>query len=263
MPLRFDLNSDNFSYYFLGEVGKMGEAQKSMLPKEILYKIFIKGHRVSSKATYKLSFLTKLFVLIKCLNKRFTVIIEDNERGVNVEDFFEQRKRSVKKSYITEDSGRLLLNGDFVLADTELFNMFYTLNSACASPAYTYLSKVKNKVSLPQNEYLKNMKFVSKWINNYESVRKRIVMESGLTMAEWLTLTYLYDGEEKSGSYLYKEKFRYSYNSSSTKIKVSFGTLQDKGYIVKIGFSMGAKFKITSLGKDKVCAVMEKYVVNC
>ena len=88
-------------------------------------------------------------------------------------------------------------------------------------------------------------------------------METGLTMAEWLVLTYLYNGEEMLGSIIYKEKFRYSYNSSSTKIKVSFGTLQNKGYIIKHGKNSGSRLQITPLGKDKVNEVMSKYVVNC
>jgi hypothetical protein len=88
-------------------------------------------------------------------------------------------------------------------------------------------------------------------------------METGLTMAEWVTLTYLYDGSEKLGKVLYEEKFKYSYNSSSTKIKVSFGTLQNKSLITKIGTGRGCKLQITPLGKEKVNSVLQKYVVNC
>lgn len=263
MPLKFDLQHENFDYFFLEQAGKMGESQKELLPKELLYKVFVKGHRVNSKSSSKLSFLAKLFVLIRCLNKRFTIMIEDDENGMTEKQFFEYHKQTKKRNYTSELGGKLIMEGDFVLANSELFDVFHKLNGLSTSSAYNYLQKVKTKNYLKPDEYKRNMKFLTSWINNYESKRKRIVMESGLTMAEWLTLTYLYDGEEKNGSILYLEKFKYSYNTSSTKIKVSFGTLQNKGFITKYGNGKGTKLQITPLGRDKMNRIFEKYVVNC
>lgn len=263
MPLKFDIDNENFNYFFLEQVMLMSEHQKELMPKDLLFKVFVKGFRVNTKSTSKLSFLSKLFILMKSLNKRWVLIIEDNDKGLNEEQYFKLKEETKKRNYTSDSATELISQGQFVLGNSELFETFHKLNHLSLSPAYHYLSKVRNKNSLSLNEYRKSMKFLSKWINNYESIRKKIVLESGLTMAEWITLTYLYDGEEKVGSYLYREKFKYCYNSSSAKIKTSFGTLQNRGYIVKYGISSGAKFQITALGKDKLSSVMNKYVVNC
>lgn len=263
MPLKFDVENENFSYFFLEQATKMSESQKELLPKELLYKIFTKGHRVNTKSSNKLSFLSKLFVLIRSLNKRWTLMIEDDEKGMTEAEYFEYKEKTKKRNYTSEVAGTFISEGNFVLANSELFNAFHRLNHLSISPAYNYLQKVKNKNYLKPDEYIRNMNYINRFISHYESQRKKIVLETGLTMAEWLVLTHLYSGTEMLGSFIYKEKFRYSYNSSSTKIKVAFGTLQNKGYIVKHGTKSGARLQITPLGKDKINGIMAKYVVNC
>lgn len=263
MPLKFDLECDNFSYYFLEHTAGMTERQKEQLPKELLFKIFNKANRVNSKSTSKLSFIAKLYILVRALNKRWILLVEDDENGLTPTDFFKYKEQTKKRNYTADSATDLISDGAFVLGNKELIDSFHSINDLSISPAYNYLQKVKTKNYLKPNEYKRNMSFLSKWLNNYESVRKKIVMESGLTMAEWITLTYLYDGEEKVGSHLYKEKFKYCYNSSSAKIKTSFSTLQKRGFIVKYGEGSASKLQITALGKDKLSSVMEKYVVKC
>ena len=242
----------------------MSEAQKERLPKELLYKIYVKGNRINSKSTSKLSFLSKMFTLVRALNKRWILMVEDDLKGMNAEDFFKFKDQTKKRNYTSDDGAKTLVSeGEFVLADSELFNGFHKLNGVSTSSAYNYLQKIKTKNYLKPDEYKRNMKYFSKWINNYESIRKKIMVESGITMAEWITLTYLYDGEEKNGAILYKEKFKHSFNTSATKIKLSFGILQQRGFIVKYGTGNGAKFKITPLGIDKLTGILDKYVVNC
>lgn len=263
MPLKFDLQHENFDYFFLEQAGKMGESQKELLPKELLYKVFIKGHRVNSKSTSKLNFFEKLFVLIRALNKRYTIVIEDDEQGMTEEEYFKYRDLTKRRNYTSELAGKFISEGNFVLANSELFDTFHKLNCLSVSKAYNYAQKTKTKNYLKPDDYKIGMKFLTSLINNYESKKKKMIMESGITMAEWITLTYLYDGEEKNGSLLYLDIFKYSYNTSSRKIRVSFKTLQDKKFIVKYGTGKGTKLQITSLGKDKISRIIEKYVVNC
>lgn len=263
MPLKWDLQNENFEYFFLEQSMLMSERQKDLLPPTLLYKIFTKGNRVNSKSTSKLSFIEKIFILVRSLNKRWVLMIEDDEKGMTAEDFFKYKELTKRRNYTSENAEDFNSEGGFVLADNELFETFHRLNCLSVSPAYNYLIKAKTKTKAKSDEYKKTMKFLAKWINNYESKRKKIVTEGGITMAEWITLTYLFDGEEKNGSILYKEKFKYSYNTSATKIKLSFGTLQSKGFITKYGYGQGTKLQITSLGKDKLMSIMEKNVVNC
>lgn len=263
MPLKFDIDSENFSYYFWEHASQMSERQKELLPKELLYRIFIKGHKVNTKSSSKLTFLSKLFVLIRSLNKRFTIMIEDDEKGMTEKEYFEYKEKTKNRNYTSDSANNLIMEGNFVLANSELFDAFHRLNCLSNSPAYKYIQKVKNKHSISKDEFKKNMKYLVSWLNDYESKRKKIMMESGITMAEWITLTYLYDGEEKNGSILYLQKFKYSYNTSATKIKLSFGSLQQKGFITKYGTGKGTKLQITPLGTDKMNRILEKYVVNC
>jgi hypothetical protein len=263
MPLKFDIDNTNFDYFFLEQATQMSEHQKERLPKELLYKVFVKGFRVNTKSTSKLGFIAKLFVLVRALNKRWILMVEDDEKGMNEEDFFKWKELTKRRNYTSDSATDLISEGQFCLGNSELFDGFHKLNSLSTSPAYTYIQKTKNKLNIPIDEYKRNMKFLISWINNFEAMRKKIVMESGISMAEWLTLTYLYDGKEKVGAILYTEKFRYSYNTSRTKIKLSFGTLQNKGFITKYGYGKGCKLQITALGTDKINSISEKYLVNC
>lgn len=264
MNLRYDIDNENFSYYFLQQAAKMGEQQKQSLPKELLYKVFKKGYRLNAPGTAKLSLLEKLFILIKSLNKRWVIIIEDELNGMTVEDFYKYKELSKKKNFINQENAELLINeGIFVLGGTDLMDTFQKLNDLNTKAAYNYLMKVKTKNYLEPDQYRRNMSYVSRFISHYESQRKPMTMATGISMPEWLTLLFLYDGQEKVCSVLYKDKFKHSYNCSSTKLKQSFGTLQIKGLIIKHGARATAKFQITSLGKQKVNDLMAKYVVNC
>lgn len=264
MPkLQFDIECTNFQYFFEAQAAGMTEGQREQLPKELLYKIFTKGFRVNTKMSGKLSFLAKLFILFKALKKRWIIIVEDDVNGMTEEEYFKLKALTKKRDYGQDNTNELISHGTFVLGCTELINTYTRLNHLSTSPAYNYLTRGKNKDYTKPDEYIRNMNYITRFLNHYDSQKKRIVMESGLTMAEWITLTYLYDGLEKNGSYLYKEKFKYSYNTSSTKIKVSFGTLQNKGLIVKHGTGKGTKLQITALGKEKTGSVIQKYVIDC
>lgn len=263
MPLKFDIQNSNFDYFFLENVAGMSEKQKEQLPKELLYKVFVKGFRVNSKSSSKLSFLAKLFTLVRALNKRWILMVEDDEKGMNAEEFFKWKDLTKRRNYTSDSATDLVSEGEFVLGNSELFDTFHKLNCLSTSPAYNYIQKIKTKNRVAPDEYISNMKLMISWINNYESIRKKIVMESNISMAEWITLTYLYDGKEKNGSVLYTEKFKYSYNTSRTKIKLSFGSLQNRGFITKYGNGKGCKLQITSLGRDKINSISEKYLVNC
>ena len=263
MSLKFDLNCDNFLYFFEKEAALMTEAQKELLPKELLFRLYAKGGRVNVKETAKMGFLAKVFVLFKALKKRVIIIVEDDANGMDEEEYFKWKKLTSKQNYSQDNAGKLITEAQFVLGNKELCDTYGRLNYLSNSAAYNYLSKSKNKDSIKSDDYIRNQNYVCRFINHYDSQKKKIVMETGLTMAEWITLTYLYDGLEKLGKVLYTEKFKYSYNSSSTKIKVSFGTLQIKGFITKHGTGKGCKLQITALGRERVNSILHKYVTNC
>lgn len=264
MPkLNFDIASDNFDYFFEKEVGLMGENQKELLPKELLYKVFSKGQRVNTKSTRKLSFLSKIFILFKALRKRVIIIVEDDANGMDEEEFFKWKKLTSKQNYGEDNASQLISQAAFILGNKELCDTFHRLNNLSVSPAYSYLINSKNKDYTKPNQWLNAMNYINRFLSNYESNRKKIAMQAGLSMAEWLVLIHIYHGKEVLSSSLYKEYYKYSYNTSATKLKGSYSNLQTRGFIEKIGVTNGAKIKITALGRDKVNEIMAKFVVNC
>lgn len=264
MPkLQFDLDSDNFEYFFEAQAAGMNEQQRELLPKELLYRVFSKGYRVKSNSTRKLSFLAKIFILFKCLKKRVIIIVEDDANGMGEEEFFKWKKLTSKQDYGAENSDRLISQASFVLGNKELVDTFARLNHLSNSKSYKFLVAGKNKDYTRPAQWLDAQTYISRFLSNYEANRKRITMQTGVSMADWLVLTYLYHGNLVEGSPIYKEYYKYSFNTSSTKIKQSFGTLQTRGFIEKIGETRGAKLRITALGRDKVNEIISKYVVSC
>lgn len=260
---KIDLQNENFDYYFASQAALMTEKQRFLLPKALYFKLFNRGGAVDTTGTCKLSFLAKLFILIKALRKRVTILIED-EKGMDEEQFFEYRKLLHKSQYTTSSADGLITDSVFVLANKEVMDTFSHLNRLSVSPAYNYIIKSKNSLRLKskQSEYLAHVNHVAKTLAYYESNRKRISMQFGLEFTEWLVLIRLFHGGQVKSSSIYKEWYRYSYNSSSTKIKMAFSTLQIRGYIVKSGVRSNAKMEITALGRDMVCEIMDKFVVN-
>lgn len=262
MALKPEIVNENFDYFFLHQAAKLSEEQRKRLPTELLSKIYRKGYRINSKSTSKLNFAEKLLVL-KYLGKKWVLLVEDETNGMAVEDFFKYKELTEKRNYGESNSNGLLDNGVFALASDELMETNDRINRLSVSAAYNYVVKVKTKNYLKPDEYKAGMNFLCRFLTHYESNRKKMMMETGLNMAEWLTLIYLYDGEEKVLSVLYKEKYRHSYNSSATKIRLSFCSLQEKGLIVRHGVKASSKFQITAMGKQKVSQLAAKYVVNC
>jgi len=261
--LLFDISSENFDGFFEKEAEGMTEAQKEILPKELLFKLYAKGGRVNAKETAKMSFLSKLFVLFKVFRKKIIIIIEDANNSMTVEEFFEWKKETDKQVYSQDSANKLISNTHFVLGNKELCDTFHRLNGLSASPMYSYLIGAKNKDYTQPQKWLDAMDYICRNLSHYEANRKKIAMQQGLSMAEWLVLIHLYSGNLVKGSTIYKSHYKYTYNTSSRRIKGAFSVLQSKGFIEKVGVTSDAKIRITALGKDKTNEILKKLVLNC
>lgn len=260
---QFDISCESFDLFFEKELEKISEPQKELLPEDLVYKIINKGGIVHSKSTRKLSFLSKLFILFKALNKRCIIIIEDEEKGITEEEYFKLKKKIEKHDFGEKNASVLVSHLTFVLGNKELVDTYHRMNLMTASPAYNYLVRSKNKDYTKGGEWLAAMNYINRFLSNYEANRKRITMQTGLTMADWLVLIYLYHGNLVPSAAIYNEFYKYSYNSSASKIKGSFSLLQTRRYVEKVGSTKKAKIRITALGRDKVNEIMARYVVNC
>lgn len=260
---KWDLISENFNFFFHKLTATMTDQQKDVLPKDLYFKLFKTGGKHNTKDTTKLSFLAKLYILIKSFKKRVIIIVEDDKEGMDEEQYFKYKKQLHKRQYTVSGASDLIEDATFVLGNKELIDTYSALNGLSTSGAYNYLIKSKNAVTLKPDEQVRAMQYVARFLTNYESARKRIHMNSGLNINEWLVLIALFHGEEMQGAKIYQEVYKHSFNSSAHKKRTAFCTLEVSKYIEKIGKSKGMKLKITALGRLKVLEVLSKYAVNC
>lgn len=259
----FDISSENLDLFFAHELEKITPQAKSDLPKDVAFKLYRGGGKLNTKSSSRLSFAAKLYILWKCLNKRWWVLIEDEEQGITPGQFMELRKAYRKKDYTPERANVLSSYGTMVLANKELAECLTYLNRLSSGPAYNYVMKGKNTVPKnPTTEDAKERSYIIKFLINYEAQKKNIVSGTNLLMSELYVLMLLYDGKEVPTSWIYKEKLKRAYQSSPRKIKSAFGTLQARGLAVKTGVIRGATLQITAAGKDLLNSIMEKHMLN-
>jgi len=261
----FNISVENFDLYFDQQLSSITPQAKEGLPKDVAFKIFRKGGIVNSNSTSKLSFLAKLFILWKALRKNIFIVVEgDDVNGLSVQEF-EDLKRAIRlRDYGVDRNNKYVIpQATFVTGGKELMETLAYLNNLSTSPAYKYLLRGKNPVpnKVEQNKIATS--YICRFLSHYEANRKKIGVDSGINISEWLVLINIYHGNEVESGRIWREVYRYSFNSSKTKIKVAFGTLQNRGYIIKHGASRGTKIQITPYGTSTVNSILEKYCVNC
>jgi len=259
----FDISCENLDLYFAHEIEKISPTAKSELPKDVAFKLFRGGGKFNTKSTSKLGFIAKLYILWKCLNKRWWIVIEDEVNGMTPGQFMEARKALKNRDYSPEQAAVLKSTGTLVLASPELGQTMTYLNRLSVSGSYNYLIKCKNAPKNKITEDDKERVYVVRFLANYDSKKKSIVSETGLTIPEFYVLMALFDGKDVPSSWIYKEKFKRAYQSTPSKIKLAFRTLQARGYITKTGVIRGATLQITGSGKDILSSILDKYILNC
>lgn len=259
---KWDIDNENFNFFFHKLSALMTEKQREVLPKDLYFKLFKRGGAYDTTSTNKLLFLAKAFILLKSLKKRMVIMFEDDDEGMNEEQYFKYKKLLSKRQFSVSEAENLIEDSVFVLGNKELFDTHSKLNELSCSPAYNYLIKQKNPTPNKVTQHREEQDYVAKFLTNYESNRKRIHMNSGLNMSEWLVLLALYHGNETPGSKLYGEIYKHSFNSSKTKIKVAYGTLERRGFLEKIGKWKWMKLRITPLGRDKITEIITKRLIN-
>ena len=264
LKTRFDLDCENFDYYFAKQIPFITPQAKDQIPKDVTFKLFRRGGEFNEQNTSKLGFIAKLFILWRCLRKRWYLVVEDEKEGLSVEQFVQWHEDLKKREYGAPQSNGWIARGNFVLGSKEVCNAFSYLNRLNTAPSYNYLIKGKNKIKNHAEDWNRQMQYICKFLICFDRNKKIWVSEMGVSIPEWYTLVYLYtQNQEINGSIIHKEIFRRAYQSSPTKIKRCFGVLQSKGYVQKTGEGRGAKMSITPLGIDVVNSILTKYALNC
>lgn len=259
---KWDIDNENFNHFFHKLSSLMTEHQREVLPKDLYFKLFKRGGAYDTTSTNKLSFLAKCFILIKALRRRVIIMIEDDKEGMDEEEYFKYKGLLSKRQYTVSGAADLIEDAVFVLGNKELFETHSRLNELSCSKPYNYLIKAKNANANKTTQHLSEHDYVVKFLVNYESQRKLIHMNSGLNMSEWMVLIALYDGKEVSGSKLYNEIYRYTFNSGKTKIKRSYSSLEARGFLEKTGRLRWMKLRITPLGRNFITEIMSKRLIN-
>lgn len=259
----FDLDCESLDLYFANEIGNISATAKADLPKDVAFKMFRGGGKFNTKSTSRLGFLAKLYILWRCLNKRWWIVIEDEEKGMSTAEYLDLKKAMKKKEYSVDQSAVLKSSGTMVLANKELGDTLTYLNKLSASGSYNYLMKAKNAPKNKTAEDAGQRAYVTKFLTNYETQKKAIISSAGLVMPEFYVLMTVFEGKDVPMSFISKDKFKRAYQSSTSKIKLAFRTLQARGLVVKTGVAKGATLQITSSGKELLNGILDKFILNC
>lgn len=255
-----DVGCENFDLFFDRQMSAITPEAKDSLPRDLSFKLFRGGGKWNSQATSRLGFLAKVFVLVKALRKRWFIVVEDEENGIGIEQFAKMQK---DREYSVHAAENLRLQGGFILGSKELMDYFHYLNQLSTSPAYNFLLRNKNIPPHKVEEANREVAYIVKFIAFWESNKKSIVADVGVSIPEIYVLLCLFDGNEAVGANIYNKRFKRAYQSSPGKIKTAFGTLQAKKYIIKLGQGKGARLQITALGRDVLRGILQKYAINC
>ncbi|GAC1491043.1 MAG: hypothetical protein NVS1B13_20970 [Flavisolibacter sp.] len=149
-----------------------------------------------------------------------------------------------------------------VLANQELTTWMGHINRVSVSPAYNYALKLRNTKSVTRvASYKKELNFFADLIMQYDGNKKKMLMQTGITVPDLYVLAYMHDEREKSSSPCYKEVFREGYFASRKPILESFNKLTSMGYLQTFNKNRYQTYKITALGKNTFNECVIKYML--
>lgn len=256
-----DISCESLDLYFAHHLDKITPEAKEKLPRDIAFKLFRRGGEWNSKSTSRLNFVSKIFVMLRALKRRFFLLIEDHENGIGIDQFLALRQTGEYRE-LTMEAAEKIGPVAMILANKELSDFFQYLNAVSTSPAYRYLMRNKN---VPENRVdaaNRQMEYIVRFLVAWEGRKKELVANIGLSIPEIFVMLCLFDGEEHAGGPIYKATFKRAYQSSPAKIRTAFCSLRDKGYITKYGSTKGSTLQITALGRDVLRQALQKYAVN-
>lgn len=260
--MKVDLNSENFDLYFYHQLEKMTPSGKEKLPKEIVMSLWKKDGKINKAGFRKYNFIHRAYILWLAANKHVMIIVRDDEGGFSSEQFVEYHNHLNKKNWSVDAAGKFSMDPNFVLGNNDLCDAIGYLNHLCGSPAFNYIHKLRYPIPNRMVEWKEKMIEFVRVLRTWEGNKKRWINELNVGVPEVYVLICLYGEGDVAGSTIYKDTFKRAFQSSPHKIKVSFGVLQNKGYIERIGVRKYAKFRITALGIEILNKILVKYALN-
>lgn len=260
--LRFDIQSDNFDFYFEKIVTGITDEQKALLPKQLgLSRVNDGG--VSFSKMRKLPFLAKVWILFYVFGKNVFITVGDNKI---TDDDVKELKISVRKNDIGADNAQWLISkGLFSIGPKEMVDTYHFINRLSSGPAYNYLIKGKNSRKTNTSVSRNRMEYIVRFLRHYEANKKKWNLATGVNMAEFYILIALYDKSRLHGRDIYHRTFDQAYQSSIHSMKKGIKSLQAKYFILKSPHKKtnDITYSITPQGINFVNDVIEKYAIDC
>lgn len=262
--LRLDIVSQNLDQYFAKTAGYMGPDEKSQIPTPIISRLFIGKGKINQRSMDRIGFLGKMFVLFKALKKRVFIFVEGTEAegAMTLNDFVNFRKSLKGKDFSEERANEVVTHGHFILGGKDLMDSMGYLNDLCTSPAYNYITRLKNGKRDSMSEWQRQREYIIQFLLTYEGNKKRWLRDYDLSMSEYLVLMYTYHGREVSGSEIYSKALVNAHFSSGSRIREGLSSLKNRQYITKQGVTTKATYRITPLGKHLVDEIISKYALK-
>lgn len=258
-PLRYDLYNENFDFWFKGWVESMTPNQKSLIPDDLLFKLFTNKGGTRGD----LSFKEKVHILASGFGKEVIIVVKDEDNGIDAKDFNNAQKAKKSKMMNSDLINNDRTNASFILASKSLFESMAYLSHVYTSDIWTFINKINTTdVSVKAKNFAKGkdaIKSLVRLLLNYELNKKRIVMEQNMTTSMLYAILFFSTGEKK-GVDFYNGNFKYAYNCNRSEMHRGLLELYKKGYLDRRGSVMKQTYFLTSKGVDLLDSICKKII---
>jgi len=261
---KYDFVSDNFVNYFLAQIKGLTSSQKEKIPEVLRLKLYSKSdnEKFVVGRSNSLTIFQRLFILWRVMRKKIYIVIEDEDNGLSIEDFIKAKEWGEGRTVNEDRAGWLISQGHFVLGNKDLCEAFHYMQMISVSSAYKYLLTLKNLKPTKYHNYKVETDYIHSLIMNYESRKKLISRNAGVTVPEWYVLLYFSDGKEKGASSIYTGQYFNSHNASRMQLLNAIKSMVDRGFLTKYGKTFKATYIISPYGLDKLYEITSKYVIS-
>lgn len=256
-----DIYVPNFDNMLLQRLNTMNPDQRELMPAELKFKIFKK----KEASIETMNFVEKMYLLSVCFKQSIIISTMDEEAGISAKDFksaIEAQKGNLNNSELLNN---MQIPALFVQSDKELMRAWQYMNHVQCSDIYNLVKGAHpreiSKRETKYKTYQRNLNGVLKTIYNYESNKKNVIINFGLSVPKLYTLLYFYDGEKK-GSDFYKVAFKHAYTSNRGDLSEAMAAMYLDGYLNRRGARTNMRYSITSKGIELLTRVMNKLIYN-
>lgn len=257
-----DIYNENFNNYFVEHLNRITPEQRGLIPEELNIKIFKRGNTASAE---RLNFQEKMYILSVVFKRKVTLKIEDLENGLTVKDYANAKKAQAGKYPNLQAAEDMRSHAAFVLADRDLMNAELYLNHLSSSNIYTLVKAIipntNHKIEKKYTENKAIIQRVFKFLENYESKKKRIRTDYQITMPEWYALVYFANGE-RLGLDFYDKDMKYAYSSNRRVLHRALQRLTEIGLLQRSGPLKSHKYKLTSRGINVLDRIFNNIILN-